>query len=215
MICVRVGQMFSASILLLLMRGVESIVRPNSEGTCGRRPLDDSLGGRVVGGEDVAYGEIPWQAILKENRFFGLVEYRKCGAVLIDHEWAITAAHCASGLWIFSELIVVLGEHDLSKNQSTGIERKVKKIFIHPKFNKYLLEDDMALIQLEKPVEFDANIQPICLPRKDEDYTGEEGYVSGWGFTTYRKLPSFPDSLKLTHHLNDCQEENFHRPCKW
>lgn len=186
MIHVKVFSNFLTLCILCLINGSNAIVGPTINGTCGRRPLDDNLVGRVVGGDPVAYGEIPWQAILKESRFFGIISYRKCGAVLIDSEWAITAAHCAS-TWLFSELIIVLGESDLKKNGTTGIERKVKKLYIHPKFNKFLLEDDMALIQLDRPVEFDMNIQPICLPEKSDDFTGEDAFVSGWGYLTYRE----------------------------
>lgn len=56
------------------------------EGQCGRRPLEN-LNGRIVGGEEVWYGQVPWQVLIKERRLFGLLNFRKCGGVLIAPRW--------------------------------------------------------------------------------------------------------------------------------
>lgn len=166
----------------------ECVTKATLNGTCGRRPIDENLLGRIVGGAATSSGEVPWQGILKEKRLFGLYSYRKCGVVVIDEQWVLTAAHCVK-TWFFSELVVILGHHDvlhLKKNE-TGFERKVKNVIVHPLFNSILLEDDLALLQLETPVEYDDSIQPICLPYKGQDFTGLNAFVSGFGFTKYRK----------------------------
>lgn len=167
----------------------DCVTNATINGNCGRRPIDDNLLGRIVGGVATASGEVPWQGILKEKRLFGLYSYRKCGVVVIDEQWVLTAAHCVK-TWFFSELVVILGHHDvlnLKKNE-TGAERKVKSVIVHPLFNSILLEDDLALLKLESSVEFDDTIQPICLPEKDQDFTGLNAYASGFGFTKYRKF---------------------------
>jgi secreted trypsin-like serine protease len=166
---------------------------------CGQRPIEDNLIPRIIGGESAIFGEIPWQAGLKEHRLFGLLKYRKCGAVVIGDKWLLTAAHCTD-TWPFSELIAIVGEHrelkpnkDKTRNPSAMTEhdliqiRKVKRTIVHPKFNPTLLEDDLALLELEKPLRFDMNIQPICLPFRHDNFTLHDGFVSGWGFTKYRK----------------------------
>lgn len=166
--------------------------------SCGQRPIEDNLIGRIVGGESAVFGEVPWQAALKEHRLWGLMKYRKCGAVVIGHKWLLTAAHCTD-TWPFSELIAIVGEHkefkpDKNKHPSVMTqkdliqERRVKRLIIHPKFNPNLLEDDIALLELEEPLRFDMNIQPICLPFRMDNFTHTDGFVSGWGFTKYRKL---------------------------
>jgi hypothetical protein len=174
----------------------------------------------VVGGYPASFGEIPWQASIQESRLFGLINYRKCGAVVIHKNWLVTAAHCNSR-WVFSELFVTMGEHDTrieenisssnkdklkkndkkkknndteavlkSKNATTKYvtqRRKVKRVIPHPMFSPVDLEEDIALIELDQPLEFAPNIQPICLPKKDADFTRKQGVVSGWGLTKYRK----------------------------
>lgn len=194
------------AVVLLLGSLVWTVVcKGNSR--CGRRPATENLIGRVVGGHEAQYGEIPWQASIQENRLFGLVNFRKCGAVVIDRKWLVTAAHCTH-FWYFSELAVVMGEHDIRRPDSQKKRKKTKgtpavapsikakarvqkrtirRIVVHPKFNPRDLEDDIALMELQEPLSFDVNIQPICLPDKNENFTGKLGVVSGWGFTKYRE----------------------------
>lgn len=46
---------------------------------------------RIVNGAHAEPGLFPWQLQLQRN-------FRKhCGATLIKHEWAVTAAHCVAG----------------------------------------------------------------------------------------------------------------------
>src|SRR2546421_342331 len=125
--------------------------------TCGQRPIEENLIGRVVGGTSAIFGEVPWQASIKEYRLFGLMSFRKCGAVIINSRWLLTAAHCTSK-WFFSELVAIAGEHrELKVNdrkrpnaltQNDLIQkRRVKRIIIHPNFNHRVLEDDLALVE--------------------------------------------------------------------
>ncbi|RWS11280.1 hypothetical protein B4U79_15430, partial [Dinothrombium tinctorium] len=105
--------------------------------SCGLRKLE----GRVIGGDDAFYGEVPWQALIKESRFFGLFTYRKCGGVLISDRWVLTAAHCQAG-W-FGSLDVILGEHDIRAFQKNPNEteyiRRAKRLvcfFVSALFGK-------------------------------------------------------------------------------
>ena len=182
------------------MSSIPPWISKNIQQTCGQRPIEENLVGRIVGGENSIFGEVPWQASLIEIRLFGLMKHRKCGAVIIGDKWLLTAAHCTSA-WYFSNLIVVVGEHKVSKpdknkknanknrwtDQEWVQERKVKRIINHPKFNSLLLEDDLAILELDEPVRFDMNVQPICLPDKTDNFTHSIGFVSGWGFMKYRK----------------------------
>ncbi|RWS25124.1 uncharacterized protein B4U80_09205 [Leptotrombidium deliense] len=157
---------------------------------CGSRPLEELIG-RVVGGENTVYGQVPWQVLIKESRLFGWLSFRKCGGVLIGDRWVLTAAHCQAG-WLGS-LDVILGEHDIQLFQQQNanekvILRKAKRVIIHPEFSRKRLENDIAIIELESEVNFDENIQPICLPKADEDFTNCMAYVSGWGKTSYNSL---------------------------
>ena len=79
-------------------------------------------------------------------------------------------------------LYVRLGEYNLATEDEplNYIERKVNKFVKHP--NYYLDEDnDIGLVKLDQPIEFQANIMPICLPQVDEDFKDKTAWVTGWG----------------------------------
>lgn len=53
--------------------------------------------GRIVGGKSSAFGEWPWQVLVRESTWLGLFTKNKCGGVLITKDYVITAAHCQPG----------------------------------------------------------------------------------------------------------------------
>ena len=63
---------------------------------------------------------------------------------------------------------------------------------MHPQFNSRLIQNDIALLQLNSPIDFasfDNKVAPICLPfySKAPTYVGKMATVIGWGTTSYSK----------------------------
>lgn len=56
---------------------------------CGRRMHPEA---RIVGGEKSLFGRWPWQISLRQWKTSTYLH--KCGAALLNENWAITAAHC-------------------------------------------------------------------------------------------------------------------------
>lgn len=55
---------------------------------CGVQPLKSSkLQKRIIGGDQAAFGEFPWQAHIRIAGF-------QCGGVLLNNQYIATAAHC-------------------------------------------------------------------------------------------------------------------------
>ena len=52
---------------------------------------------RVVGGKDASFGKWPWQVLIEEASWLGLNSQIKCGGVLINNRFVLTAAHCQPG----------------------------------------------------------------------------------------------------------------------
>lgn len=78
-----------------------------------------------------------------------------------------------------------LGLLDQSKRSASGVqELKLKRIISHPSFNDFTFDYDIALLELEKPVEYSTVVRPICLPDATHVFpAGKAIWVTGWGHT--------------------------------
>jgi len=76
-----------------------------------------------------------------------------------------------------------VGEYDFShvQEQLPYIERGVAKKVVHPKYNFFTYEYDLALVKLEQPLEFAPHVSPICLPETESLLIGMNATVTGWG----------------------------------
>ncbi|GFW20989.1 tryptase beta-2 [Trichonephila clavipes] len=62
---------------------------------------------------------------------------------------------------------------------------KVKKLIPHPKFDNMKMVNDIALLELEKPLKCGKTTTTICLPTNKEVYKdGQKLIIAGWGKTS-------------------------------
>ncbi|GFU28909.1 serine protease 38 [Trichonephila clavipes] len=126
--------------------------------------------GRVIGGFR-ASEPWPWMAAIyfRDPRLSNTLQ---CGGSIVDKEFILTAAHCFFTKERIErkpkDVIIKLGLTDI-KNQSSLQEFEVEKIHIHPLFPNIadILDYDMALLKLKRPIQFNAFVRPICLPPRD------------------------------------------------
>lgn len=82
-----------------------------------------------------------------------------CGGSVLSQKFVITAAHCVDnqsrGL---DKYRVYVGD---------GEEFLIERITPHPLYNSVFLKNDLALIELAKPILFSSTVQPIQLHRGD------------------------------------------------
>ena len=51
-------------------------------------------------------------------------------------------------------------------------------------FDEISFENDLALLELAAPVQYEVNVVPACLASHSEDHmVGQRGWVTGWGIT--------------------------------
>ncbi|XP_037956953.1 transmembrane protease serine 9-like, partial [Teleopsis dalmanni] len=147
---------------------------------------------RIVGGSQAVKNEIPF--IVSLTRRGG----HFCGATIIHESWVLTAGHClCNGLNKFvkpSQINGVVGLHSISEytngitiatDATTPIQIDFKKIITHPEYICTKVKNDIALLEIVKPIKFTPYIQPICLNAKtgSNNYENEVATVSGWGWT--------------------------------
>ncbi|XP_049882452.1 serine protease filzig [Pectinophora gossypiella] len=155
----------------------------NDKNLCGVRPLVKS--GRIVGGKNAKFGQWPWQVLVRESTWLGLFTKNKCGGVLITSRFVTTAAHCQPGF--LASLVAVFGENDISGDlePKRPVSRNVRRVIVHRQYDAATFENDLALLELESPIKFDAHIVPICMPPDESDFTGRMATVTGWGRLKY------------------------------
>ncbi|KAH8304946.1 hypothetical protein KR018_011657, partial [Drosophila ironensis] len=167
---------------------------------------------KVYNGNDTALDDFTWMALLEYVDRRGHRDL-SCGGSLINNRYILTAGHCVIGpvLQEVGRLATVrLGEYDTSKNpdcidsncnqpiQEFGIEETI----VHPEYDPSNSDrlHDIALLRLDRPVQLNEYIQPVCLPlvsTRQAINTGELLVVSGWGRTTTARKSTIKQRLDL------------------
>lgn len=142
---------------------------------------------RVVGGTNAEKHIAPWVISLQ----FGT---HLCGGAILAPEWILTAAHCVSNKR--KVLTVAAGRHDLRANVLTEQRRMVWKTFIHPEYTRPIGPNDIALIQLQYPLQFTSSVNRIKLPSSGNDDENGSAILYGWGSISRNKYPLMPSILQ-------------------
>ncbi len=139
----------------------------------------------IVGGEDCDISEYPWQAAIYADGYL-------CGASVIHEYWVITAAHCVEeGNQVIDAENITVGVG--SSNEYAGLfgsggdEYEVEEVISHASYGGN--GNDIALLKMKEPIEFNDNVQPISLMCSDQVSAGAQDpgvmtVVTGWGNTS-------------------------------
>ncbi|XP_055378938.1 uncharacterized protein LOC129610397 [Condylostylus longicornis] len=144
----------------------------------------------ITGGHEAVPNSLPYQVALSLRKYNGISTL--CGGSLISNQFILTAAHCLNNTRL---LYASLGAHDL-RLESLRIQIENKYFKIHPNFDPILFKNDVALVKLPEPVDFNEKIQPIKLPQNDKENferTGISAVASGWG--------KYSDDCKFTSYV--------------
>ncbi|TMW39238.1 hypothetical protein DOY81_015682, partial [Sarcophaga bullata] len=131
----------------------------------------------IVGGEFTEINTVPYLAQILEDGS------QICGSAILSKYWIITAAHCLEDV---GELTIITGSSIRSKG---GQLHKVKKSIMHENYDSLTSDNDIGLIQLEEPIQFDELQQPIEIYNK-EPKADDSLYITGFGKQGERRKPS-------------------------
>ncbi|XP_068169756.1 chymotrypsin A-like [Antennarius striatus] len=156
---------------------------------CGTPAIPPIISGysRIVNGEEAVPHSWPWQVSLQDYTGFHF-----CGGSLINENWVVTAAHCN----VRTSHRVILGEHDRASTAEDIQVMRVGKVFKHPRYNGFTINNDILLIKLASPAQMGMRVSPVCVADTGAEFPGGMLCVtSGWGLTRHN-APDTPALLQ-------------------
>jgi secreted trypsin-like serine protease len=151
--------------------------------------------GAVIGGQQAAPGAWPFAAALIDASVGDTLAGQICGAVVVSPREVVTAAHCVAAEGSAHPrkraLDVVTGRLRLRGASSARIH--VLSVRVHPGFDPETLANDLAILELARPVSGIAQL--------DDGSAGVPGGAAtalGWGSTTAAPQGDFPDAMRQT-----------------
>ncbi|XP_013110305.1 serine protease SP24D [Stomoxys calcitrans] len=132
------------------------------------------LQGRIVGGQNAILGQFPYQVSVQ------VVDMHVCGGAIISNDYVVTAAHCVyhgDPLQLIPNFLVDVRAGSIL-HDADGQRVGVAEIKPHPEFHGHT--NDIALLKLSRPLEFNENVRAIGLAT-EEPRSGSQLSITGWG----------------------------------
>ncbi|KAB0337904.1 hypothetical protein FD754_024926 [Muntiacus muntjak] len=115
------------------------------------------LSEEIIGGHEAKPHSRPYMALLQ---FLGEKSWKRCGGVLTQKDFVVTAAHCRG-----SSMSVTLGAHNIKQQERTQQVIQVRRAIRHPDYNPKTFSNDIMLLQLERKAKQRSAVKPLSLPR--------------------------------------------------
>merc|ERR1712156_659129 len=150
-------------------------------------PLAYTNNDKIVGGSEVTPHAYPFTAAITLE---GLC---CCGGSIIDESHVLTAAHCVEGYEWFE---VITGAHNPFELEDTQ-QRQIVQVtdaIVHENYNPFTIDNDIAILKLNAPLELNDWVQPINEAQLEPPVRDMVKAI-GWGMVA-DDLPGNVDNLR-------------------
>ncbi|NXP67285.1 ACRO protein, partial [Chloropsis cyanopogon] len=115
-----------------------------------------------TGGHGVPSGT--WPGVVSVQTTLKNGTWHMCSGALIHPQWVLTVAHCFARAGDMSTWEVLMGATDLSKPGPEAKRRRIKRVVMHQEYDTDSKCNNIALLELDQPVECSDYIQLACVP---------------------------------------------------
>ncbi|XP_017472248.1 PREDICTED: serine protease SP24D-like [Rhagoletis zephyria] len=156
-------------VLFILSVGVPTNAAPGNSSFAGS--LLEVPQSRIYGGQNAAEGQFPYHVLVLRHAD-GYIAI--CGGAIISRNYVASTASC---IQVDSNTSYSIRAGTVKFN-SGGVEVQVAEVKIHPEYSSF--NNDIALLRLSSPLDFNDNIKPILLG-STEVPEGSSVTITGWG----------------------------------
>lgn len=175
------SKIFIIALLAIFINSCKKNVNDDSDkldnsGISIKRKLKD-----VIGGSQISINDAPYQIAVFRS------DGGSAGGVILNQYWILTAAHVVTDAnngqqLATNQVTIKAGSSDVNG----GITLNVDYIVRHPNYVSSSINNDIALIRLASPLNYDVNILPINYDKNVNSVAVNDlATVSGWGLISY------------------------------
>ncbi|XP_014746277.1 PREDICTED: acrosin-like [Sturnus vulgaris] len=155
--------------------------------TCGLQPMASDHSSvasaedmsHAVGGTSAQSGA--WPGIVSIQATWENGTWHMCTGVLLSPQWVLTVAHCFARAGDNSTWEVVIGATDLTQPGPEAAVRHIQRLLVHQHYVPATARNDIALLELDQPVECSDYIQLGCVPDASLRVSELKScYIAGW-----------------------------------
>ncbi|KAI4894182.1 hypothetical protein NFI96_017878 [Prochilodus magdalenae] len=125
-----------------------------------------------------------------------------CDGFLVNENFVMTAAHCNGDVVVFLGIHSTKGLHILNSTFVRPIP--------HPKYNNVTFENDIMLLKLQKPAQFNQKVKAVALPASENENFKHECLVMGWGCQSF--CHEFPSTVLREVNVTISNDRNCTAP---